>query len=427
MRRLYMKDANASQLTLPKLPYEILTLILQEWFESTGFNFKNLIKVSATCRIFRTVLHENIFWKQLYPYTLKHYNPQINEYYYKKSISSEAYFKMVVNKKFNPLTSNDPDRVFISIQNNLPSINLLEQISQELKSNKAFMLDVVEIDGQALQYASPDLQDDEDIVSCALNQSYAAIGHISERIFDDHYEAFSLEKDMQPFLLLHYEYNWSDVSPQWKQDPSFIGNVLSVLGDTEIFNGTLQRNLLEQSCKYITDPDTARCLIAGTHDSQEIMPLSLFSSNMQNDPDVVLDAVKVCGDNLLAAKNFFSDEEIVSEAVSNSNFTADTEPLLKYVSKELQDNDDIAYSAVITRAGSYEFVSDRLHKDQDLLELAMSYSAMNFIFADSSLKENKDLVLSILDEHAELRSPWFLETLPKMLRSSPDILSALGT
>jgi serine/threonine protein kinase len=115
--------------------------------------------------------------------------------------------------------------------------------------------------------------------------------------------------------------------------------------------------------------------------------LEFASKNLQNDKKIVLEAVKNHGGSLLyASKNLKSQKVIVLEAVKSDGRS------LIYASKDLQNDPDIVMESVKSCGDALEYASTNLQSDRKIVMEAIKTSALALQFVSNNLKNDKDIV-----------------------------------
>lgn len=212
------------------------------------------------------------------------------------------------NSKIRPSKKLFSDKTFV-LQALQANVHTLKHASPSIKSDRDVLKLAVKLNGHTLQYASEDLKDDRDIVSTACRNVGTALAYSSQRLRSD-----------RDIVLLAVQHSRDDL--EWWSRPR-----------DKPKNGHL----------------------SNTIQSQQDSALLHASRDLQNDREIVLEALKTNGYSIRAASaEFRSDKSFVlkaAERVGQSICCADG---------PLRDDPDIVGAAlssdfalvVIVRAGA---------------------------------------------------------------------------
>lgn len=219
-------------------------------------------------------------------------NPQIDNYL--KKLTREGFnseIKSLLGKRGMEYRDNEKQALYI-IEKNRYKLNYGQQfnlVSDRLKKDKNFILQVVKINGLLLQYVNEKLKDDEDVVFAAVKDNRLAFCYASERLRNNKELALlALKNDGQP--LYH------------------IGNLLK--NDRDVVNQALENF------------------------GASIENIGL---DLRDDKEIVLKAVEKYYYNLKYASERLKDDKDIVMAAIKSNFEA-----LEFASDALRNDEDIA-------------------------------------------------------------------------------------
>jgi hypothetical protein len=136
------------------------------------------------------------------------------------------------------------------------------------------------------------------------------------------------------------------------------------------------------------------------------------SNILQNNFDIVLEAVKSDGINLARSpKEFKNNFDIVYEAVKNNGFS-----LLH--TNEFKNNFDIVYQAVNNQGYSLKYASDDLKNNIEIVSLAISKNGKYLEFASTKLQGNYEIVYEAVKNNG-----YSLKFASKELQNNFDIVN----
>ena len=205
-------------------------------------------------------------------------------------------------------------------------VSELKYASEKLRGDKNFMLDVLRRShGEALQYASEALRGDVDVVEAALLSDRRCSESSSLR-----YAAPSLQanKELVTAAVRRNTRAFRHAAPELRRDRLFVGSLIRR-----------------------ASPDVLRGALDG----------------LRADRELVLQAVRRGGRALeYAAEDLRADEEVVREAVRQDG-TA-----LKYASKDLKAAKEVVLEAVRQDGRALEYAAEPLRADKDVVMTAFS-------------------------------------------------------
>ncbi len=217
------------------------------------------------------------------------------------------------------------------------------------RNKKKFVLEAVKQNGLAIQFASNELKNDNNIIKEAICSNYLAFNFLS------------LDKRNNPEI--------SDIYKEFKSTSEYIfAHNWIILWKKENYNARDNKDLVMLAVK------------------QNWMSLLYASNRLKNDPDIVLAAVK---QNWLAyqfiqKKSLKLSKEIVISAI-NSNIN-----VVEYFWQEILNNVDFAIYIIKKQYNKYELMPANIKKDLNInlvlatknILYAQSKSVVNYIFSD---------------------------------------------
>lgn len=207
----------------------------------------------------------------------------------------------------------------------------------ELLSDREFMLKAVDECGFALEYASDELKNDEELVLIAIQGWDGVSVNYSYAIKEASEELRSNKEFMRKAIEL-------------TEGEAFCGATDELKNDKEFVLFAVRHGSPPHQC----DPDIV---------------LRYASEEMRADKDVVLAAVRKNGWSLYyASEELKADKDVVLVATINNSWS------LTYASPTLRENKDFIIE-LVKRAGDYalRYVDEALQNDADVLEAAKRY------------------------------------------------------
>ena len=281
-------------------------------------------------------------------------------------------------------------------------------MENQFSNDKEFMLALLAYNGTYLQHASEELKADKEVVMAALQSGYSLpYEHVSDALKTD--RDFLLEMVSLDAYCLEF------FSEELKQDEQIVLAAAKNSGNAALEFGAekfkTNKNILTEVVKNSQD---ALSFLAENdkNDKNLIMTavdnygnaLEYASEHLQNDKDVVITAVRNNGDALeYASEELQNDKDVVITAVRTNG------DALQYASEELQNNKDVAMTALLTSPIAFEYISEMLRSDKEIIlhALAQKYmdstgkviNDLDFSFSDNipeKLKADKDFVLQMV-------------------------------
>ncbi len=281
--------------------------------------------------------------------------------YASKRLKNNKEIMLIVFKK-------DPDQIKYSTLQ-------FKNATQQLRNNKQFILKLVSIDGDTLDYASKHLKKDRQVVLAAIKQYIYAL-RFADKSFKKDRETISLAVTKEGRTL------------QFADD--------SLKNDKQIVMAAIK---------------------------QDGYALKYASKALRADRDMVLEAVKNNQNGYSlenTSKALRADREVVLEAVKNNP------DVLNYTSKALKADRDIVLEAVKHYGSALQYAEEVMTKDKDIVLAAIKNDPDSIQYAHKSLFSNREFVLAALNA---IKKPKIIINLPfasaSPLKNDPDIVLQL--
>lgn len=239
-------------------------------------------------------------------------------------------------------------------------------------SNKEFVMEQLEWGGMELEHASPELQDDEEVVLTAVQDTGEALQFASERLRGNkeivlaavkgeygsahvlQYATEDLKDDEEMMLAATAEIwrNFKFASDRLKKDKNFI---LQVVGQSKFSGSALQ--FVSEELKSDREFIMQVIKIDG-------LAICEASPEIQNDREFILKAVKQNGSVFGGLyEHYRIDPEIVIEAAKQyDNALRDTSPMWR-------DDENVVISIIEANPYAFRYASDRLRNNPKIIEI----------------------------------------------------------
>ncbi|MDO4485532.1 MAG: DUF4116 domain-containing protein [Bacillota bacterium] len=262
------------------------------------------------------------------------------------------------------------------INRNQDSVSMLGFASEELRGNSKLMFKAIVKNGNALEYAADYLKDDEEFVTeSIIHGNNRTFMYASKRLRDTkHLAMLVLEKAIQDKEYSNLEY---------------------------IIEGDLQN-----------DRDVVSKLV-----SINGLCLKYAPTELQSDYEIVMEAVKSNASALEYASGVLkTNYEIVMAAVNEGGYA------LSFADKSFCDNKDVVLAALRNSPMSLKYASNRLRGDYDVVMEAVSQNGDALEYADIIMREDKEIAITALSNSYYTAYEFVSEDLKK----DPDILEFVG-
>ena len=152
------------------------------------------------------------------------------------------------------------------------------------------------------------------------------------------------------------------------------------------------------------------------------------SAEIRADRDVAFKVIEINAKMFkFVAGNLNDDAELAKLAIYKSH----SGELLKYASDRLKDDKEFILDIISKKPIALEFVSKRLQDDEDVVELAIKLNLNAFKYASMRFKDDKEFVLNLMRKKAEYiengikrastRNLYLIGYASERLRSDPEI------
>ena len=286
----------------------------------------------------------------------------------------------------------------------------LSKLTPELRADRDIVLLAVEQCGRDLEFASPELQDDEEVVKTAL-KNFTNFHYISKRLRSNPEIVFSglLNNDGIEYIsdifgdrdlalkAIEIDQNIAEhFPPQFLSDREFILAAMKIEPDVLRF--------ASDELKADRDLVHTAVQIAGH-------VISYASDDLKADRDLVLIAVAKNPDALnFVNEKFRADREVVLTAVAQDGY------VLEYATEELREDREFVLAAVKLCGYALAGASEALRKDREVVLVAVTQDGRALEFASDALKADRDLVCV-----AVKKSGYALEYASDKLRSDSEL------
>ena len=302
-------------------------------------------------------------------------------------------------------------------------IDLPEKFRAKLLKDFNIAIEVVEYDGEMLQYLCHEFKNNPDIVSvAALN---GGLEYADSQLKKNKEFALEILNASDHYMLEHNFYCFAeDVQNDVQILSLFLGKGFS-LDDNhhsitlKTAQSIVQRNGMwiehlpkelrenkEVILKALKNNPGAAEFISGSALEDESFHLKLLSLQIikhfgmlpveyLSSRTFIIDAVSRCGLVLKLLKNcssYTSDEEIVLAAVKQNGWS------LQYADNALRDEKEIVVAAVIQNGLAIKFASDSLKKDEELIDLAIRNDYFAIKYVGLSLIRKKEILNDLIEQ-----------------------------
>ena len=275
----------------------------------------------------------------------------------------------------------------------------------QFANDKEFMLALLAYNGTYLQHASEELKADKEVIMAALKSGYSLpYEHVSDALKTD--RDFLLEMVSLDAYCLEF------FSEELKQDEQIVLAAAKNSGNAALEFGAEKfkknKNILTEVVKnshnalsFLAENEKNDKKLVITAVDHNGYALQYASEQLRNDKDVVIAAVRNYGNALeYASEQLQNDKDLVITAVRTNG------DALQYASEELQNDKDVAMAALINSTEAFEYVSERLQSDKEFILHAIGQKDVDAVDDDldsyisdnipEKLKADKDFVLEMV-------------------------------
>ncbi len=278
-------------------------------------------------------------------------------------------------------------------------------MKNQFANDKEFMLALLAYNGTYLQHASEELKADKEVIMAALKSGYSLpYEHVSDALKTD--RDFLLEMVSLDAYCLEF------FSEELKQDEQIVLAAAKNSGNAALEFGAEKfkknKNILTEVVKnshnalsFLAENEKNDKKLVITAVDHNGYALQYASEQLRNDKDVVIAAVRNYGNALeYASEQLQNDKDLVITAVRTNG------DALQYASEELQNDKDVAMAALINSTEAFEYVSERLQSDKEFILHAIGQKDEDAVDDDldsyisdnipEKLKADKDFVLQMV-------------------------------
>jgi hypothetical protein len=282
-------------------------------------------------------------------------------------------------------------------------------MKNQFANDKEFMLALLAYNGTYLQHASEELKADKEVIMAALKSGYSLpYEHVSDALKTD--RDFLLEMVSLDAYCLEF------FSEELKQDEQIVLAAAKNSGNAALEFGAEKfkknKNILTEVVKnshnalsFLAENEKNDKKLVITAVDHNGYALQYASEQLRNDKDVVIAAVRNYGNALeYASEQLQNDKDLVITAVRTNG------DALQYASEELQNDKDVAMAALINSTEAFEYVSERLQSDKEFILHAIGQKDEDAVDDDldsyisdnipEKLKADKDFVLQMVKVNA---------------------------
>jgi hypothetical protein len=282
-------------------------------------------------------------------------------------------------------------------------------MKNQFANDKEFMLALLAYNGTYLQHASEELKADKEVIMAALKSGYSLpYEHVSDALKTD--RDFLLEMVSLDAYCLEF------FSEELKQDEQIVLAAAKNSGNAALEFGAEKfkknKNILTEVVKnshnalsFLAENEKNDKKLVITAVDHNGYALQYASEQLRNDKDVVIAAVRNYGNALeYASEQLQNDKDLVITAVRTNG------DALQYASEELQNDKDVAMVALINSTEAFEYVSERLQSDKEFILHAIGQKDEDAVDDDldsyisdnipEKLKADKDFVLQMVKVNA---------------------------
>jgi hypothetical protein len=264
----------------------------------------------------------------------------------------------------------------------------LMHASAGLKNHHEIVLQAVKQHGWALRYASEAMQNDHKIVMGAVKTNWYALKYASVA-----------QQDSREILLEAVkEKNNSLVSVKFKTGLEALTHICAsnnaIVTALSYASPALKndRALVLKAVKR--NWNALASASAALKNDREIVweafrqnPYTLSFFNSVDDREMVLQAVKECGDLLqFASTELLDDREIVLEAVKQNGYA------LQYASEAMRNDHEIVLEAVKQSGYALEYASAALQDDREIVLEAVKQNGRALEYASAALQDDHEII-----------------------------------
>ena len=266
---------------------------------------------------------------------------------------------------------------------------LFNELPEELRNDRDFVLKAVEVNGAIYEYLSDELKKDEEIAIISINSYFESFRHLPDELFDNErvVEA-AIENNQFGAEVLEY------ASERLKDNKDIVMHAVSKSTGVELFSEdrpeegyTYNDALCYASERLRDDTDVVLLSVENNPDS-----LKSASARLQNDYDVVLTAVKGNAHSLKYASEELRNNKDLVLIAANSYFNS----LYDYYDQGLGGEE--LEGSVNIEDSILEYISDELKNDRDVILAIVNNNPYAFVNIPDKYKDDYDIALIAFKE-----------------------------
>ena len=268
----------------------------------------------------------------------------------------------------------------------------LKHASDRLKNDKEIVLKAIENDGWFLAYASDKLRKDREFLAEAIHENEECLAFADDDLkeeileeFDEDNDLTDEQKDNEEYMLKLIKNDYFDIrfaSDRLKNDSNFILKAMKT-GNSAFKCLAYASDELRSNKDFIFN-------IFKKHGSYIF---SLVSESLKSDKEFILKLLKleyICFAYI--DYNLRNDKEFMMEAISINPET------YEFASYELKNDKEFALQAIRKNPLSFPYASDKLKNDKDFTLQAINISFFVIEYIKTKFRDDKDIVLEFLKQ-----------------------------
>ena len=267
---------------------------------------------------------------------------------------------------------------------------LFNELPEELRNDRDFVLKAVEANGAIYEYLSDELKKDEKIAIISINSYFESFRHLPDELFDNEGVVEEAIKSGYEFGAVVLGY----ASDRLKDNKDIVMLAVSKATGVEFFyedrpeeGYTYNDALCYASERLRDDKDVVLLSVQNNPDS-----LESASSRLQNDYDVVLTAVKGNAHSLKYVSEELRNNKDLVLIAANSYFNS----LYDYYNQGLGGEE--LEGSVNIEDSILEYISDELKNDRDVILAIVNNNPYAFVNIPDKFKDDYDIALIAFKE-----------------------------
>lgn len=281
---------------------------------------------------------------------------------------------------------------------------LFENLPVEVRSNKEIALVAINIDGHNFEFVSDNLKDDKEVVEAAIFYDAFAILKASDRLQED--------EDLNWHAILTDLDYFADAPASIKNNKSIVKSLAEILCDK--MDLEYYRNIFVHISPELKDnKDFMYYLI-----KDFCYPLEHTSKKMRNNRDIVNKAIKNGYKEFMhASPRLRGDKEIV---LLSLNYGGDD--TLIHASNAIRKDRDFILNCFKDFGCLAYKIPEMLNNDRDLVYCAVKSWGGNLRYVSKELRDEKELALIALQDN-----PYLYTLISKRLLKNVEVLNLVSS